>query len=94
MNTLRSFWNSPIGPKTTHFWGPTFNWSLPIAVTILTILILRFTFRFVLKKKGNKVNDFLQLLLGCNGYSETTRKDIWQYDYRLDLNNNFIGSDA
>ncbi|MED6187126.1 hypothetical protein PIB30_073442 [Stylosanthes scabra] len=31
MNTLRTFWNSPIGPKTTHFWGPTFNWSLPLA---------------------------------------------------------------
>ncbi|KAK2360045.1 mitochondrial pyruvate carrier [Trifolium repens] len=36
MNALRSFWNSPIGPKTTHFWGPTFNWSLPIAAAIDT----------------------------------------------------------
>ncbi|CAK8541136.1 unnamed protein product [Lathyrus sativus] len=36
MNTLRSFWNSPIGPKTTHFWGPTFNWSLPIAAAMDT----------------------------------------------------------
>ena len=25
MNQLRAFWNSPIGPKTTHFWGPTLN---------------------------------------------------------------------
>lgn len=32
MEILRGFWNSPIGPKTTHFWGPVFNWSIPIAV--------------------------------------------------------------
>lgn len=32
MNYLRSFWNSPTGLKTTHFWGPTFGWSLPLAV--------------------------------------------------------------
>lgn len=32
MEVLRAFVNSPIGPKTTHFWGPVFNWSLPIAV--------------------------------------------------------------
>lgn len=25
MNQLRAFWNSPVGPKTTHFWGPTLN---------------------------------------------------------------------
>ncbi|KAJ4729422.1 Mitochondrial pyruvate carrier [Melia azedarach] len=31
MEILKTFWNSPIGPKTTHFWGPVFNWSLPIA---------------------------------------------------------------
>ncbi|KAL3611922.1 hypothetical protein D5086_002942 [Populus alba] len=31
MKFLRTFWNSPIGPRTTHFWGPVFNWSLPIA---------------------------------------------------------------
>ncbi|RYR05017.1 hypothetical protein Ahy_B06g084843 isoform B [Arachis hypogaea] len=36
MNTLRAFWNSPIGPKTTHFWGPTFNWSLPLAAAMDT----------------------------------------------------------
>uniref|UniRef100_A0A7N1A5L9 Mitochondrial pyruvate carrier n=2 Tax=Kalanchoe fedtschenkoi TaxID=63787 RepID=A0A7N1A5L9_KALFE len=22
---LRAFWNSPVGPKTTHFWGPVSN---------------------------------------------------------------------
>lgn len=25
MSSARAFWNSPVGPKTTHFWGPTLN---------------------------------------------------------------------
>lgn len=25
MNALAKFWNSPVGPKTTHFWGPALN---------------------------------------------------------------------
>lgn len=36
MGILRTFWNSPIGPKTTHFWGPVVNWSIPIAVCFST----------------------------------------------------------
>ncbi|KAG8634928.1 mitochondrial pyruvate carrier 1 [Manihot esculenta] len=36
MAFFRTFWNSPIGPKTTHFWGPVFNWSLPIAAFVDT----------------------------------------------------------
>ncbi|KAL5172019.1 Mitochondrial pyruvate carrier 1 [Glycine soja] len=36
MNILRSFWNSPTGLKTTHFWGPAFNWSLPFAAAMDT----------------------------------------------------------
>ncbi|EOY02719.1 Uncharacterized protein TCM_017110 isoform 2 [Theobroma cacao] len=36
MEILRGFWNSPIGPKTTHFWGPVFNWSIPIAALLDT----------------------------------------------------------
>ncbi|KAL5793363.1 hypothetical protein ACOSP7_001957 [Xanthoceras sorbifolium] len=31
MEILRTLWNSPMGPKTTHFWGPVFNWSIPLA---------------------------------------------------------------
>lgn len=34
MEILKNFWKSPTGPRTTHFWGPVFNWSLPIAVKI------------------------------------------------------------
>ena len=25
------FVNSPIGPKTTHFWGPVFTWGFVVA---------------------------------------------------------------
>uniref|UniRef100_A0A7R9Z5L1 Mitochondrial pyruvate carrier n=1 Tax=Chlamydomonas euryale TaxID=1486919 RepID=A0A7R9Z5L1_9CHLO len=28
---LASFWNSPTGPKTTHFWGPVANWGFVVA---------------------------------------------------------------
>jgi hypothetical protein len=29
---LKTFWNSPIGPRITHFWGPVANWGFVIAV--------------------------------------------------------------
>lgn len=32
MEMFRAFMKSPIGPKTTHFWGPVMGWSIPIAV--------------------------------------------------------------
>ncbi|BBG99941.1 Uncharacterised protein family UPF0041, partial [Prunus dulcis] len=28
---LQAFWNHPAGPKTIHFWAPTFKWGLTIA---------------------------------------------------------------
>ncbi|XP_075476000.1 mitochondrial pyruvate carrier 4-like [Primulina tabacum] len=28
---LRALWNHPAGPKTIHFWAPTFKWGLSIA---------------------------------------------------------------
>ncbi|CAN1129987.1 Mitochondrial pyruvate carrier 1, partial [Linum perenne] len=31
MAALKSFWNSPVGPKTTHFWGPIANWGFVAA---------------------------------------------------------------
>jgi len=31
-STLRALWNSPTGPKTTHFWGPVANWGFVLAV--------------------------------------------------------------
>ncbi|CAG9331476.1 unnamed protein product [Blepharisma stoltei] len=31
MEVARKFWNHPMGPKTTHFWGPVFNWGFIIA---------------------------------------------------------------
>ena len=33
---LKSFWNSPVGPKTSHFWGPMANWGFVLAVSFLT----------------------------------------------------------
>ncbi|XP_068654674.1 mitochondrial pyruvate carrier 1-like isoform X1 [Aristolochia californica] len=31
MGAFRAFWNSPVGPKTTHFWGPVANWGIALA---------------------------------------------------------------
>ncbi|XP_068345469.1 mitochondrial pyruvate carrier 4-like [Pyrus communis] len=28
---LQALWNHPAGPKTIHFWAPTFKWGLTIA---------------------------------------------------------------
>lgn len=31
MSYFRAFLNSPVGPKTTHFWGPMANWGFVIS---------------------------------------------------------------
>ncbi|KAJ0938589.1 putative mitochondrial pyruvate carrier [Helianthus annuus] len=31
MAAFRAFLNSPVGPKTTHFWGPVANWGFVAA---------------------------------------------------------------
>lgn len=28
---LRQLWNHPAGPKTIHFWAPTFKWGISFA---------------------------------------------------------------
>ncbi|GAB2289405.1 pyruvate transporter mpc1 [Dionaea muscipula] len=30
-SAFRAFLNSPVGPKTTHFWGPVANWGFVVA---------------------------------------------------------------
>ncbi|TVU06070.1 hypothetical protein EJB05_49262 [Eragrostis curvula] len=30
-SAFKAFLNSPVGPKTTHFWGPVSNWGLVLA---------------------------------------------------------------
>jgi hypothetical protein len=29
---ILQLWNSPVGMKTTHFWGPIANWGIALAV--------------------------------------------------------------
>mmetsp|Transcript_35544 Transcript_35544/g.46767 ORF Transcript_35544/g.46767 Transcript_35544/m.46767 type:complete len:104 (-) Transcript_35544:171-482(-) len=31
MDGVMSFINSPVGPKTVHFWGPAANWGIVLA---------------------------------------------------------------
>lgn len=42
MASFRAFLNSPVGPKTTHFWGPIANWGFVVAVC-LTAMSLYYT---------------------------------------------------
>ena len=28
---MMAFWNHPAGPKTIHFWAPTFKWGITLA---------------------------------------------------------------
>nr|CAB3480909.1 unnamed protein product [Digitaria exilis]CAB3482910.1 unnamed protein product [Digitaria exilis] len=30
-SAFKAFLNSPVGPKTTHFWGPVSNWGIILA---------------------------------------------------------------
>ncbi|KAA3459504.1 mitochondrial pyruvate carrier 1 [Gossypium australe] len=30
-SSFRAFLNGPVGPKTTHFWGPVANWGFVLA---------------------------------------------------------------
>ncbi|EFJ25060.1 hypothetical protein SELMODRAFT_39172, partial [Selaginella moellendorffii] len=30
-SAFKNFLNSPVGPKTTHFWGPVANWGFVVA---------------------------------------------------------------
>ena len=34
MESLKNFINSPVGPKTVHFWGPVANWGLVLAAML------------------------------------------------------------
>lgn len=36
---VKAFLNSPVGPKTTHFWGPVANWGFVLAVSCNHILV-------------------------------------------------------
>ncbi|KAJ2776794.1 Mitochondrial pyruvate carrier subunit [Coemansia javaensis] len=31
MSAFGKFWNSPVGPRTIHFWAPAMKWGLVIA---------------------------------------------------------------
>jgi hypothetical protein len=34
MDKLMLFINSPVGPKTTHFWGPVANWGIVLSAIL------------------------------------------------------------
>ncbi|CAN6294428.1 unnamed protein product, partial [Urochloa humidicola] len=52
---FQAFWNHPAGPKTIHFWAPTFKWCLNVANVA----------DFV--KPPEEISYPQQLALGCSG---------------------------
>lgn len=37
--SFKAFLNSPVGPKTTHFWGPIANWGFVAAVCFPVVTV-------------------------------------------------------
>ncbi|KAK6277099.1 hypothetical protein POUND7_017422, partial [Theobroma cacao] len=76
MNLLGGFWNSPIGPKTSRFWGPVTNWGIPTAglqfrkpawffaaMCVYSLLYMRFA--WMVQPRN--------LLLACHASNETVQ---------------------
>jgi len=37
-SNFQAFLNNPVGPKTTHFWGPIANWGFVAAVSYIPFI--------------------------------------------------------
>jgi hypothetical protein len=49
MNSFMAFLRSPVGPTTTHFWGPVANWGFVVAVLGFVFVSYHLAFTFVLQ---------------------------------------------
>lgn len=61
MAAMKAFWNSPVGPKTTHFWGPVANWGFVAAVLLsspVPLLLSLEKFRIFLFPQCNFTSDY------------------------------------
>ncbi|KAI3841928.1 hypothetical protein MKX03_007966 [Papaver bracteatum] len=76
---FRAFWNSPVGPKTTHFWGPSLfisgmidtqkppemiSGNMTGALCVASMLLMRFAWM---------VQPRNYLLLACHASNETVQ---------------------
>eukprot|EP01027_Heterolobosea_sp_BB2_P008420 GEZU01012490.1.p2 GENE.GEZU01012490.1~~GEZU01012490.1.p2 ORF type:complete len:134 (+),score=21.93 GEZU01012490.1:29-403(+) len=96
MSKLREFWNSPVGPKTTHFWGPVANWGFTIAgLADLTkppekisgpMTTALCAYSLVFMRFAWMVQPRNYLLLACHAANETVqsyhlaRKGLYEYN--------------
>ncbi|XP_054782419.1 mitochondrial pyruvate carrier 1-like isoform X2 [Prosopis cineraria] len=77
MAYFRAFWNSPVGPKTSHFWGPVANFRFVVAgaadmnkppemisANMTSVLYMRFAWM---------VRPRNYLLLACHASNETVQ---------------------
>ncbi|CAI0548231.1 unnamed protein product [Linum tenue] len=83
MAAFKAFWNSPVGPKTTHFWGPVANWGFVAAVCsersafgMLLYLLLLYSmcvYSALFMRFAWMVQPRNYLLLACHASNETVQ---------------------
>jgi len=93
-SALTKFWNSPVGPKTVHFWAPVMKWGLVIAGAAdfarpasqlslsqnaaLMATGLIWTRWCLIIKPRNVLLASVNFLLFCVGGTQVTRILLWQ----------------
>ena len=76
MDQIKLFMNSPLGPKTTHFWGPVANWgfvlsgimdaSKPPEKISMNMSVVLFFYSVLFMRFAWQVKPRNYLLLGCH----------------------------
>lgn len=80
MASFKAFLNSPVGPKTTHFWGPVANWGFVIAVRSSTRMT---NIQFGLELHSYRIVLIGIHFAGASRHAKTSGIDIWQHDWRF-----------
>ena len=93
MDKLLAFWNSPVGPKTVHFWGPTANWGIVIAGLMdfgsktpemissrMTATLFCYSLMFMRFSYMVKPRNYL--LLACHACNCTAQAALYMKKYR------------
>jgi hypothetical protein len=92
------FWNHPVGPKTTHFWGPALNWGFVAAAVSdmgeppekisknMTCALAIYSGIFM--RFAWQVNPRNYLLLGCHVFNEGAQ--LYQLKRRITYENTLV----
>ncbi|KAL3524637.1 hypothetical protein ACH5RR_013009 [Cinchona calisaya] len=83
MASFQAFLNSPVAPKTTHFWGPIANWGFVVAGLVDTLkplemishnmTVAMWVYSALFMRFEWLVQPRNYLLLGCHASNETVQ---------------------